>query len=118
MAGGAGHGRVGGLLADGRVVATDADLLGSILRVGTVVEIDAAGALHSGNYLVWSVRHRITAAALHTYTHILLYHNYAHRQNSVKTAGEVGCVDPKPLQIHKNTMKATKGESRIFLRRL
>jgi hypothetical protein len=40
---------------------TDADLLGSILRVGTVVEIDAAGALHSGNYLVWSVRHRITA---------------------------------------------------------
>jgi hypothetical protein len=40
---------------------TDADLLGSILRVGTIVEIDAAGALHSGNYLVWSVRHRITA---------------------------------------------------------
>jgi hypothetical protein len=40
---------------------TDAGLLGSILRVGTVVEIDAAGALHSGNYLVWSVRHRITA---------------------------------------------------------
>lgn len=40
---------------------TDADLLGSILRVGQVVALNAAGALHSGNYLVWSVRHRITA---------------------------------------------------------
>jgi phage protein D len=41
--------------------STDADRLGSILRVGTVAKLDAAGALHSGNYLVWSVRHRITA---------------------------------------------------------
>jgi len=40
---------------------TDADLLGSILRVGQVVAINAAGAIHSGNYLVWSVRHKITA---------------------------------------------------------
>jgi hypothetical protein len=40
---------------------TDADRLGSILRAGTVAKIDAAGALHSGNYLVWSVRHHITA---------------------------------------------------------
>lgn len=41
--------------------STDADRLGSILRVGTVAKLVAAGALHSGNYLVWSVRHRITA---------------------------------------------------------
>jgi hypothetical protein len=41
--------------------ATDADLLGSILRVGQMVALGAAGAIHSGNYLVWSVRHRITA---------------------------------------------------------
>jgi phage protein D len=40
---------------------TDADLLGSILRVGTIVALNNAGALHSGNYLVWSVRHRINA---------------------------------------------------------
>jgi phage protein D len=41
--------------------STDAGRLGSILRAGTVAKIDAAGALHSGNYLVWSVRHHITA---------------------------------------------------------
>ena len=40
---------------------TDADRLGAILRVGTIVELDAAGALHSGNYFVWRVRHHITA---------------------------------------------------------
>ena len=40
---------------------TDAGLLGSILRVGEVVAVNAAGAIHSGNYLVWSVRHKITA---------------------------------------------------------
>lgn len=39
---------------------TDASLLGSILRVGAIVALAAAGAIHSGNYLVWSVRHRIT----------------------------------------------------------
>jgi hypothetical protein len=41
--------------------ATDADLLGSILRVGQMVALGAVGAIHSGNYLVWSVRHRITS---------------------------------------------------------
>jgi hypothetical protein len=40
---------------------TDAGRLGSILRVGDVVALNAAGALHTGNYLVWSVRHKITA---------------------------------------------------------
>lgn len=41
--------------------STDASLLGAILRAGTIVALNAAGAIHSGNYLVWSVRHRITA---------------------------------------------------------
>ena len=41
--------------------ATDASRLGSILRVGAVVALNAAGAIHSGNYLVWSVRHKITS---------------------------------------------------------
>jgi hypothetical protein len=41
--------------------STDAALLGAILRVGAVVALNAAGAVHSGNYLVWSVRHKITA---------------------------------------------------------
>jgi hypothetical protein len=33
--------------------STNADLLGSILRVGSVAAVNAAGAIHSGNYLVW-----------------------------------------------------------------
>jgi hypothetical protein len=40
--------------------STNADTLGSILRVGNVVAVNAAGAVHSGNYVVWSVRHKIT----------------------------------------------------------
>ncbi len=41
----------------------EADLarLGVVLRPGTVVRLDGVGALHSGKYLVWSVRHTITA---------------------------------------------------------
>jgi hypothetical protein len=35
--------------------------LGSILRVGKLVRVDSAGTRHSGNYLVWSVRHSISA---------------------------------------------------------
>jgi hypothetical protein len=35
----------------------DADRLGVILRVGDVVTIEGAGAIQSGNWLVWSVRH-------------------------------------------------------------
>jgi hypothetical protein len=35
----------------------DAERIGTILRVGDVVTIEGAGALHSGNWLVWNVRH-------------------------------------------------------------
>jgi hypothetical protein len=43
--------------------STDAGRLGAILRAGTVAQVEAAGSLHSGKYLVWSVRHHITANA-------------------------------------------------------
>jgi hypothetical protein len=41
----------------------EADLarLQAVLRVGTLVQINGAGKLHSGKYLVWSVRHSINA---------------------------------------------------------
>jgi phage protein D len=61
---------------------TDADRLGSILRAGMVARLDAAGALHSGNYLVWSVRHRITAER-HTMEFVL-------RRNAVGTLPSAG----------------------------
>jgi phage protein D len=40
----------------------EADLsrLKAVLRVGTVVQINSAGALNSGKYFVWSVRHTIS----------------------------------------------------------
>lgn len=38
----------------------DLSALGVVLRVGSVVEIDGIGSVHSGNYYVWSVRHTIT----------------------------------------------------------
>ena len=39
----------------------EADLsrLGIVLRAGMIVSLSGAGTLHSGNYLVWSVRHAI-----------------------------------------------------------
>jgi hypothetical protein len=39
--------------------SADVARLGSILRAGTVARLDSAGALHSGKYFVWSVRHTI-----------------------------------------------------------
>lgn len=42
---------------------TEADVgrLGTVPRVGQLVELAGAGALHSGKYLVWSVRHTLTS---------------------------------------------------------
>ena len=42
----------------------DVERLNTTLRVGTVVAIAGAGSLHSGNWFVWSVRHRITPDAV------------------------------------------------------
>jgi hypothetical protein len=36
----------------------DADRLGAVLRAGDVVTVEGAGAIHSGKWLVWAVRHR------------------------------------------------------------
>jgi len=41
----------------------DVAKLGAVLRVGTVVQINGIGGLHSGKYYVWSVRHTISADA-------------------------------------------------------
>lgn len=40
--------------------ATTVDRLGATLRAGTVVTIQGAGSLHSGNWLVWNVVHHVT----------------------------------------------------------
>jgi phage protein D len=37
----------------------DLSRLHAVLRVGTIVQINGAGSLNSGNYFVWSVRHTI-----------------------------------------------------------
>jgi hypothetical protein len=39
---------------------SNAERLGTILRAGSVAEVDGAGSLHSGNWYVWSVHHRVT----------------------------------------------------------
>ena len=49
----------------------DVNRLGSVMRAGTVVRVDAVGSLHSGKYLVWSVRHKITAEK-HTMDFVLV----------------------------------------------
>ena len=38
----------------------EADRLGVVLRAGMLVSLDGIGALHSGTWLVWTVRHRLT----------------------------------------------------------
>jgi phage protein D len=42
---------------------TDASRLKTVLRAGTIVQIDAAGSVNSGKYFVWSVRHTFTPEA-------------------------------------------------------
>ncbi len=42
---------------------TDVARLGAVLRVGAVVTLTGVGPLHSGKYLVWSVRHTLTPEA-------------------------------------------------------
>jgi hypothetical protein len=41
----------------------DADRLGAVLRAGMLVALSGVGALHSGTWLVWNVRHRLTQEA-------------------------------------------------------
>jgi hypothetical protein len=60
----------------------DVGRVGGILRAGSIVAIAAAGALHSGNWLVWSVRHTITSGA-----HKMAFHLV---RNAVGTPPAVG----------------------------
>lgn len=60
--------RASGLLREAgwfvRLTATvDAAVLGTVLRAGQVVTVEGIGSVHSGRYLVWTVRHRIDDAA-------------------------------------------------------
>jgi phage protein D len=41
----------------------DASRVGSVMRAGTIVQVDGAGSLNSGKYFVWSVRHSFTPEA-------------------------------------------------------
>ncbi len=43
---------------------SDLERLGQALRAGTVVKVQGAGTLHSGNWFVWNVRHTITPDAV------------------------------------------------------
>jgi phage protein D len=56
----------------------DVSRLNAVLRVGTVVQINGAGALNSGNYFVWSVRHSID--------------KQAHKMNFVLVRNAVGAL--------------------------
>ncbi|MBN9508173.1 MAG: hypothetical protein J0I21_03545 [Alphaproteobacteria bacterium] len=49
----------------------DVDRLGVVLRAGMIVALSGIGAVHSGNYLIWNVRHRITPEA-HSMKFVLL----------------------------------------------
>lgn len=60
----------------------DAGVLGVILRAGAVVALEAAGRVHSGNYLVWSVRHTLSREA-HSMAFTLV-------RNAVGAAGAEG----------------------------
>lgn len=64
--------------------SADVNRLGSILRAGTVAQLDAAGSLHSGKYFVWSVRHHITLEK-HTMDFVML-------RNAVGTPASPGML--------------------------
>jgi hypothetical protein len=66
----------------------DVNRLKAILRAGTVVQLAAAGSLHSGNYFVWSVRHKITAEK-HTMEFVLV-------RNAVGAAPSAGLLPGGP----------------------
>jgi len=58
--------RAASLLREGGFFArctgsADLDVVGRVMRVGTLARVDGAGALNSGKYFVWSVRHTIRA---------------------------------------------------------
>jgi hypothetical protein len=63
----------------------DVSRLNVVLRVGTVVQINGAGALNSGNYFVWSVRHTID--------------KQGHKMNFVLVRNAVGTPAPSASSV-------------------
>jgi len=66
----------------------DVNRVGSIMRAGSIAQLNAAGSLHSGNYLVWSVRHKMTAEK-YTMDFVLV-------RNSVGAAPSAGLLPGGP----------------------
>jgi phage protein D len=75
----------------------EADLarLGVVLRAGAMVQLTGAGSLHSGNYLVWSVRHLITPAAYKM--KFVLVRDAVGPATSVGAGGLAGLVPQAPV---------------------
>jgi hypothetical protein len=67
---------------------TTVERLGCVLRVGEVVAIAGAGALNSGKYLVWSVRHTIAPDAHRM--RLVLYRNAVGPAGSAGAGGLLG----------------------------
>lgn len=63
----------------------DISQINAVLRVGTVVAIDGAGSLYSGNYFVWSVRHTIKTDS--------------HKMNFVLVKNAVGAAPTGPVGL-------------------
>jgi phage protein D len=62
----------------------DVESIKTVLRAGTIVQVDGAGGLNSGKYLVWSVRHSFTQEA-HKMRFVLM-------RNAVGPAGADGLL--------------------------
>jgi phage protein D len=69
----------------------DVERLGAVLRAGMVVSLAGIGAVHSGNYLVWSVRHRITQQA-HTMKFTLVRNAVGKPPSGGGLAGALGSL--------------------------
>ena len=62
----------------------------AVMRVGTVVQLEQVGPMHSGKYLVWSVHHMITADS-HRMRFVLV-RNAVGGQADATGAGDVGSL--------------------------
>jgi hypothetical protein len=68
----------------------DVDRIGVILRVGDIITIEGAGSIHSGNWLVWQVRHKYSAQ---TWTmHFILVRNAMGPAAAGGTFGSLGSL--------------------------
>jgi hypothetical protein len=63
----------------------DVSQINAVLRVGTVVQINGAGSMYSGNYFVWSVRHTIKTDS--------------HKMNFVLVKNAIGALPTGPVGL-------------------